>query len=232
MTPQRLFGRRAAPPSDGHRAALEAELLARWGELHPQSKEERTMVTTMGWRAAVVAGLLAVAGGASQAPADVKAEIGKRIEVVSDAPLGPPAVRALVDAFQAGGRRFEVRVQVHQREVGPAVTTVDLFGDTVALADVEATARRAVPALAGKQVTVTAIERQVPGTLGDAASRLVGREKHLSPEALKAAIAAELQAAEPGAQVDVQVEEEGGKRKVRVEVRREEHEAAPRPQAK
>ncbi len=227
MTPTRIFRRPAAPPSAGHRAALEAELLARYGELHPQDRRARTMFMTMGWRAALVAGVLLAAGGASQAPADVKAEIGKRLEVVSEAPLGPAAVQAVVKAVEAGARELQVRVQVRRRDAGPVVTTIDLFGDTVGLADVEAVARRAVPALAGKQVTVSAIERPVPGTLGEAAGRLVGRDKHLSPEALKAAIAAELQAAEPGAKVEVQVEEQGGERKVRVEVRQEAKEAPP-----
>ena len=229
VTLTRFFRRQAAPPSDGHRAALEAELLARFGELHPKSKEERHMSLITGWRLALVAGLLLAAGGASQAPAEVKAEIGKRIELESGAPLDREVVEAAVAALQAGGRRYEVRVQGAPRGDGQVVTRLELFGETVALEAVEATLRGAVPALAGLAITVVPIEREVEGTLGQAAGRLVGLEPDLSPEELKAAIAAELAAEAPDAAVEVQVEEADGRRQVKVQVLRVEGADAPPP---
>ncbi|MBL0275304.1 MAG: hypothetical protein IPQ24_04230 [Anaeromyxobacter sp.] len=230
MALTRIFRRQEAPPSGGHRAALEAELLARFGELHPQSRRERSMSMITGWRLALVGGLLLAAGGASQAPADVKAEIGKRIEVVSGGPLAHPVVEAAVAALQAGGRRFEVRVQGEPRGDGQVLTRIELFGETVALDEVAATLRRAVPALAGLPISVVPIEREVAGTVGEAAGRLVGLERTLSPEELKAAISAELAAEEPGAEVEVEVEEDqGGARQVRVQVRRTEVEGATAP---
>ncbi len=229
MTLTRFFRRQAAPPSDGHRAALEAELLARFGELHPKSKEERHMSLITGWRLALVAGLLLAAGGASQAPAEVKAEIGKRIELVSGAPLDRAVVEAAVDALQTGGRRYEVRVQGAPRGDGQVVTRLELFGETVALEAVEATLRGAVPALARLAITVAPIEREVEGTLGQAAGRLVGLQPDLSPEELKAAISAELAADEPDAEVEVQVEDAGGQRQVKVQVHRVEGAERPDP---
>lgn len=229
MALTRIFRRQEAPPSGGHRAALEAELLARFGELHPQSRRERSMSMITGWRLALVGGLLLAAGGASQAPADVKAEIGKRIEVVSGGPLAHPVVEAAVAALQAGGRRFEVRVQGEPRGDGQVLTRIELFGETVALDEVAATLRRAVPALAGLPISVVPIEREVAGTVGEAAGRLVGLERTLSPEELKAAISAELAAEEPGAEVEVEVEDQGGARQVRVQVRRTEVEGATAP---
>lgn len=212
--------RPAAPPSRAHRAALEAELLARFRALHPKT-EGRTMTHVAGWRIAMVGVLLLAAGGASQAPADVAAEIGRRIEVISEAPLGPEVVRALVAALETGGREYEVRVLGAPLPDGRLATTVEVFGDTVALEEVAGTIRAKVPALAALPITVAPIERPVRGTLGQAAGALVGVDRRLSPAELKAAIAAELEAGAPGARVEVQVEEQEGQRRVRVEVRRE-----------
>ncbi|MBK7506639.1 MAG: hypothetical protein IPI52_16825 [Bacteroidetes bacterium] len=65
-----------------------------------------------------------------------------------------------------------------------------------------------MPALAGWPSRSAPIEREVAGTVGEAAGRLVGLERTLSPEELKAAISAELAAEEPDAEVEVEVEVE------------------------
>jgi hypothetical protein len=221
MTLDRLRPRGAAHPSPDHRARLERDLLARFDALHPPPTQETTMPHPMLRRAALLAGLLLAAGGASQAPADYRAEIGKRIEFDGDAPLAPPQLQALVAALQGGAHRFEVRVQVRRRDGGAAVTTIELFGDTAALGDPAAAIRQAVPALAARPIAVAPIERTVQGELGDVAGRLVGLERRLPPAELERAIAAELAEREPGAQVQVKVEGEGDARRVRVEVRQE-----------
>jgi len=219
----RLLGRRPAggevPPPD-HRTALEQELLARFGELHPKSRKERTMGVAMLWRAAVVAGLLAAAGGASQAPADYRAEIGKRVTVLSDAPLPPDQLKAAVQAVEAGGKMQQVRVRGTRAGDAPMRTTIELFGETAAMGDIPAIMRQAAPALAALPITVEPIERTVQGDLGDKVKHLVGMDQ-LPPEELARLIEAELREADPSAKVQVQVEQSEGRREVRVEVKKE-----------
>ncbi len=221
------LARRPSPPSPGHRDSLEQQLLARHGELYPQSRKESRMPFVTSWRAALAAAVLAVAVGATQAPADYQAEIGKRIEISSDAPLGPDRVKAAVAAVEGGDRRYlQVRVKVEKRGAGPFVTSIELFGDTVATGDLAAVVRKAVPALAAVPITVTPIERTVHGDLGDAAAaRLAG--KRLSPEALAKAIEAELKASSPDAKVEVEVERGEGTEEVRVRVTKGQKAAGP-----
>jgi hypothetical protein len=189
------------------------------------------MMTAMTWRAAVVGGLLLAVGSASQAPADVKAEIGKRIELTGEAPLPREQEQAIVRALEVGGREYQVRVQVRATGEKQVTTTIELFGATVGLADVEATIRKAVPALAGRPIKVSTVERTVPGTVGDLAGKWAGMEKRLPPDELKKAIEAELRQKDPGATVDVQVSDRDGKREVQIiEVKgKEEAKGAPPP---
>jgi hypothetical protein len=215
------LARRPSPPSPGHRDALQQDLLARFGELHPQPTRETRMPLLTLWRASLAAVLLAAAAGATQAPADYQAEIGKRIEITSDAPLGPENVRAALAALEGGDRRYlQVRVRVEKPGDGPVVTVIELFGDTVASGDMAGLVRKAVPALAALPIKVTPIERTVHGDLGDlAAARLAGQK--LSPEALAKAIEAELKAVDPDAKVEVRVERGPGTEEVRVRVTKE-----------
>jgi hypothetical protein len=189
------------------------------------------MTMTMLYRGAVLAGLLLAAAAATQAPADVKAEIGKRIEISSEAPLPRAQEQAIVKALQAGGREYQVQVRVRGEGEKQVKTTIELYGATVGLADVEATIRKAVPELAGRPIKVTAVERTVPGTLGDLAGKWAGLEKQLPPDELKKAIEADLRERAPGATVDVQVRDHDGKREVEViEVRgKQEAREAPPP---
>jgi hypothetical protein len=213
----RLLGRREAPTSAAHRAALERELLARFGGLHPPREESRMLSTPLLWRSAVVAGLVLAAAGATQAPAEYQARIGTRVTLTTDAPPAREDVHAAVQAIEAGGSRLQVRVRAFMTDGGVASTSIDVLGDTVALGDVEATIRAAVPAFAAVPMTVSPIERTVEGDVGDLARRWVGAGA-LSPEALQQLIEEELRAAEPGADVTVEVAGPEGRRRVRVEV--------------
>jgi hypothetical protein len=221
------LARRPSPPSPGHRRALEQDLLARFGELHPKSPKESRMPVVTSWRVALAAAVLAAVVGATQAPADYQAEIGKRIEISSDAPLGPDKLKTALAAVEGGDRKYlQVRVRVEKKGEGPFVTTIEIFGDTVAAGDMAGLLRKAVPALAAVPITVTPIERTIHGDLGDlAAARLAGQK--LSPEALARAIEAELKAADPDARVEVQVERGVGTEEVRVRVTREKKAEAP-----
>jgi hypothetical protein len=223
------LARRPSPPSPGHRDALEQQLLARYGELHPKSPKEFRMPFVTSWRAALAAAVLVAATVATQAPADYQAEIGKRIEISSDAPLGHDQVKAALAAIEGGDRKYvQVRVRVEKKGDGPVVTTIEIFGDTVAAGDMAALVRTAVPALAAVPITVTPIERTIHGDLaGAAAARLAGQR--LSPEALARAIEAELKAADPDAKVEVQVERGAGTEEVRVRVTREKKVDATEP---
>ena len=177
------------------------------------------LVTT--WRAALAVALLAVAAGAAQAAAAERTEVGQRLEIRSDAPLGRDAVRAVLAALEGGGRRnLEVQVRVERRGDGPVLTAIEVFGDGVTTADLTALARQAVPALASLPVTSSVVERAAQGNLGDRVeARLAGPE--LPPEALARALEAELRAAEPDAKVEVQVERAGDRKEVRVRVGKE-----------
>jgi translation initiation factor 2 alpha subunit (eIF-2alpha) len=220
------LARRPSPPSPGHRHALEQDLLARFGELHPHPIKESRMPTVTFWRAAMAAAVLAVAAGATQVPAEYQAEIGRRIEITSDAPLGRDKVKAALAAVEGGDHKYvQVRVGVEKKGDGPFVTTIEIFGDTVASGDLAALVRKAVPSLAAVPITVKPIERTVHGDLGDAAAaRLAGQK--LSPEALARAIEAELKATDPEARVEVQVERGDGTEEVRVRVTKEKKEEA------
>jgi translation initiation factor 2 alpha subunit (eIF-2alpha) len=215
------LARRPSPPSPGHRNALEQQLLARHGELYPQSKKASRMPFVTSWRAALAAAVFAAAVGATQAPADYQAEIGKRIEITSDAPLGREKVKAALAAIEGKERKYaQVRVSVEKKGDGPVATVIEILGDTAPAGDLAALVRRAVPSLAAVPITVTAIERTVHGDLGDAAvARLAG--KKLSPEALARAIEAELKVTNPDAKVEVQVERGEGTEEVRVRVTKE-----------
>jgi hypothetical protein len=212
------LARRPSPPSPGHRDVLEQLLLARLGELHPQHSKESRMPFFNPWRAALAAAVLAVAVVASQAPAEYQAEIGKRIEITSDAPLGRDKVKAALAAIEGKERKYaQVRVSVEKKGDGTAETVIEILGDTAASGDLAALMRKAVPSLAAVPITVKPIERTVHGDLGDAAAaRLAG--KKLSPEALAKAIEAELKLVDPGAKVEVQVERGEGTEEVRVRV--------------
>lgn len=177
------------------------------------------LVTT--WRAALATALLAAAAGAAQATAAERTEVGQRLEIRSDAPLGREAIGAVLAALEGSGRKsLEVQVRVERRDDGPVLTAIEVFGDGVATADLAALARQAVPALASLPVTSSSVERTVQGNLGDRVeARLAGQE--LPPEVLARALEAELRAAEPDAKVEVQVERAGDRKEVRVRVSRE-----------
>ena len=218
------LARRPVPPSPGHRDALEQRLLARFGELHPQSTKEPRMPVLALWRAALAAAVLAAAAGASQAPADYQAEIGKRIVIQSDGPLGPDVLRPALKALEAGGKAYQVRVRGVKEGTAPFTTTIEMYGDTVAMGDVAATIRKAAPATAALPIQVSAIERTVHGDLANKVGQLVGRK--LPPDELSRAIEAEIRATDPGAKVQIYVDRTANTEEVRVEVTKE---AGPDP---
>jgi len=222
------LARRPAAPSPGHRDALEQDLLARFDELHPKPhapapKESRMPVLAL-WRAALAAAVLAAAAGASQAPADYQAEIGKKIEILSDGPLGPDVLRPALKALEAGGHAYQVRVRGVKEGSAPFTTTIEMYGDTVALGDVAATIRKAAPATAALPIQVSAIERTVHGDLANKVGQLIGRK--LPPDELSKAIEAEILATDPGARVRIHVDRTANTEEVRVEVTKE---AGPDP---
>jgi hypothetical protein len=134
---------------------------------------------------------------------------------------------AALAAIEGKERKYaQVRVSVEKKGDGPAVTVIEILGDTAASGDLAALVRKAVPALAAVPISVKPIERTVHGDLGDAAvARLAG--KKLSPEALARAIEAELKATAPDAKVEVQVERGEGTEEVRVRVTREQEAGVP-----
>jgi len=70
-------------PSPEHRAALEARLLARYDQIHPQPEENpmKNFARRHGMQLAFVAVLAVALGAAAQAPAQLSKQVGTRIEV-------------------------------------------------------------------------------------------------------------------------------------------------------
>jgi hypothetical protein len=222
----RLFGGDASgdPTVGDHAARLEAELSGRLGDLYPRREEHP--VEKLAWRAAFACAVVLALAGASQVPADHAVRIGIRVTVRSDAPLGPEVVRSVAGVIEASGTAVEVRVRGVREGTGPVLTAIEVFGGTVEREGLAGAIRAAVPALAALPVEVEPIERTVAGDLGDRVRHLVGMDRVPADE-LRRLIEEELRAAEPGAQVNVRVEDGEGTREVRVEVKKEAEPAAP-----
>jgi len=219
-------------PSPEHRRALEARLLARYDQLHPEPKEKP--MQTFARRHAtqlVFAAVLALAlGAAAQAPAQLVKQIGTRVEIDTAASIDPAELRKAIESLQEeaqggfGGPEHRSREVLVRRIRTPdgSRLQVDLFGDPLR-ADAEQRLRAALPQLRDAAVRISAIDASVETSLaGKLAFDLLGREPSgLSAGELKRRVQEQLRAAGETGDVDVKVDDDGNKRRVEVRVRKD-----------
>ncbi|MFL5376483.1 MAG: hypothetical protein ACJ787_01115 [Myxococcales bacterium] len=219
-------------PSPDHRRALEARLLARYDQLHPQPKEMpmQTFARRHATQLAFAAVLAIALGAAAQAPAQLTKQVGTRVEIETAASIDSADLRKAIESLQEepqggfGGperRAREVLVRRIRTSDG-ARLQIDLFGDALR-ADAEQRLRAALPQLRDATVRISAIDASVETSVaGKLAFDLLGREPSgLSAEELKRRVQEQLRAAGETGDVDVKVDEEGGKRRVEVRVKKD-----------
>lgn len=223
---KRLVGGDGADgPGDGgaHRARLERELLAAW-DARPRGAPPP--VRTHWVRFATAAVFLVALVSATAVPAQYRVELGRRVTVVlpRGAALPPPSLGERIAGLfvdpQAREREVGLKL-LRQPGQGPQVV-VDLWCDRVVKDEAAALAAvRALPGLAGAEVTLETLEGEVrDNVMGLLGHRLLRRGG--SPEEREAARAQliELLRQREGAEVDVQVDRVGGQERMRVKVRK------------
>jgi hypothetical protein len=213
--------RRARPPILPGPSFLES-LETQLADRHGSARKEHTVVTVL-FRAGVAAGLLAAVGaGASQVPATYQAEVGKRIEIRTPKAPAPEAIHAAVQSIesgaQAGKREIQVRVRVTREPGQGALVRIDAFGDTIGMEGIPDAIRKAVPALAGAEITVQPVEGSVQGDLGGLVGNKVLGER-LSDAQVEEAVRRNLAAEGVTGDVEVDVKTDEADGKVRREVR-------------
>jgi hypothetical protein len=219
-------------PSPDHRRALEARLLARYDQLHPQPKEMpmQTFARRHATQLAFAAVLAIALGAAAQAPAQLTKQVGTRVEIETAASIDPADLRKAIESLQEepqggfGGPERRAREVLIRRIRTPdgARLQIDLFGDALR-ADAEQRLRAALPQLRDATVRISAIDASVETSVaGKLAFDLLGREPSgLSAEELKRRVQEQLRAAGETGDVDVKVDDDGGKRRVEVRVRKD-----------
>jgi hypothetical protein len=223
-------------PSPGHRQALEARLIARYDQLYPQPEENpmKTFARRHVMQIAFVAVLAVALGAAAQAPAQLSKQVGTRVEIETVAPvhIDPGQLRKVTEALQDeprggfGGPAIEKRVREVQvrRMQGPegARLVIDLFGEPLA-ADAEARLRAALPQLENATVRISPIDASVQTNLaGKLAHDLLGHDPAgLSADELKQRVQEQLRRSGETGDVDVQVSQDGNKRRVEVLIKKE-----------
>jgi len=221
---------RGASDPSRHQPALRAELVARFRrQLPPQSQStppprSATMrKPVLLSRFAIAFGLLLGLGAASRVPADYPVQVGKRIDIVAQRPGADwPGPSELEPVLQQLGHTKELQVRARRAPEGALTLSIELWGPSVA-EDAAEQLRRAFPALAGATITVTPLEVELRGTLGD---RIGGELFKLKDPAafeaarakLQAQLQAELKADGKQGTVEVQAQEVDGKRKVMIKV--------------
>jgi hypothetical protein len=206
--------------NEAHRARLEGELLAAYDARHGA----RAPRPLRRWaRYATAATFVLCLVTATQVPAEYKVEVGKRLELTLPAGVRPPENlgERIAETVRTGQARVvDVQVTVRGQPGGESVLRVDVWGDGL-MTDAEAAARlRALPELAGREPVVQRLEGRVRDTLVGALGHRLFRAG-ASPEEREAArqrLIEELRHRE-GGEVDVQVDDDG--ERVRVKVRKQ-----------
>jgi hypothetical protein len=217
-------------PSPDHRRALEARLLARYDQLHPQPQETSMKTRRHGMQLAFLAVLAVALGAAAQAPAQLSKQVGTRVEIEPAAPIDPADIRKAIDSLREepqggfGGSQASSREVLVRRIQTPRGSRlqIDLFGDPVR-SDAEERLRAALPQLRDAAVRVSPIDASVETSVaGKLAFDLLGRDPSgLDANELKRRVQKQLHAAGESGDVDVRVDDEGGKRRVEVRVKQE-----------
>jgi hypothetical protein len=224
-------------PSPDHRRALEARLLARYDQFHPQPEENpmKIFARRHGMQLAFALVLAVALGAAAQAPAQLSQQVGTRIEIETARPLhlDGEQLRKAIEALQEeprggfGGspqekQMREIQVRHLRAPDGASHLEIDLFGEPLA-ADAAERIRAAVPQIGDARVRISPIDASVQTNLaGKLAHDFLGKEAAgLSADELKRRVQEQLRAGGETGEVDVKVDEESGKRRVEVRVRKD-----------
>lgn len=212
------------PPQPQHRDRLEADLMSDYDQrfARPTAAHRRRWIPALA-AAALLAGVLA----AAKAPAEYAEDLGQRIEVRTPPgqplPGGRELARALEDGLgpPPGGSAARREMNVHLLRLPSGwLLRVDVWGRRGG--DLLATLRQRIPALASADVRVVPLK-------GHMRTNLAGLIRHrllrmpARPELLLAAreaIEAEIGAEGGASNVEVDVDDDGGKRRIIVRVRR------------
>jgi hypothetical protein len=237
---RRSLGRMLASsrkPRPEHKAALEEKLLEKFNELHP--KEEDYKMKRFGLRKAllVAAALMMLGVAACAAPADIEVDVGRRVSIemaAEDAKSADP--EAIANLIRGNGSTAEVRVRMMMQN-GKGTLDIEAWGNGLSNEPVADKIRSSFPALAKAEIREEVLEGKVHATLGeklghDLLNLDVIDENDM--EAAKEQVMRQLADQGVTGKVDVDVQNEGGKRKVKVRVEREDCEpgqegAMPQP---
>lgn len=237
---RRLLGG-PAPLRSGHARELEDELMARFDERYPR-KEGRGMRRLWLKKVAVAcAAAMLVGAAACAAPADMEVEVGRSITIQTTDNAALPEPDALAEVIRGKGQegqgpaRVEARIMQAPGSGGVATLEVRVWGDDLPEGPAAERIRAAFPALAGAEIKEEALAGTVRGTVGAKLGRELFDLRTLDEEDVEATrqkVMAQLAAQGVEGKVDVQIEDEDGRRKVKVRVEREEcppgeEEAAP-----
>ncbi|WP_437812856.1 hypothetical protein [Sorangium sp. So ce1078] len=226
---RRLFGE-PAPLRPEHARELEGELMARFGQLYPE--QEVAPMKRLWLRKALMVAAAAVVCGAAAcvAPADVEVPVGRSISIQVADGAEVPEPEAILAVVRGEGKTERVMVR-GQRGDGATTLTLDVWGDELPAGDVAERIRAAFPALAGAEIREDVLAGTVRGTLGAKLGHELLDLDVLDKDDVVAArrqVMEQLAAQGVEGKVDVQIEGDGEKRKVKVRVKRE---APPREEA-
>ncbi|KYF81838.1 hypothetical protein BE11_37620 [Sorangium cellulosum] len=219
---RRLFGG-PAPLRPEHARELEGELMARFGQLYPE--QEVAPMKRLWLRKALVVAAAAVICGAAAcvAPADMEVPVGRSISIQVAEGAELPEAEALLAVVRGEGKTQRVGVRA-QRAGGVVTLQLEVWGDELPEGDVAERIRVAFPALAGAEIREDVLAGTVRGTLGAKLGHELLDLDVLDKDDVEAArrqVMEQLAAQGIEGKVDVHIEGDGGKRKVKVQVKRE-----------
>ncbi len=232
---ERRLRRAFAPPMEmraEHERELGAELMVRFAEKHPQ--KERLGMKRFVLRKVVLASAAALILGAAAcvAPAEVEVDMGRSLVIqYDDSAAGQPEPEQLIALFhdEEGGttevsKRKKKMIWV-SKENDLVSVHLELWGDDVPKTSMEAKVKEAFPSLASAKFEEKELHGHVQGTLGKKLGYEFLKLDVLDDDDVETArqkLIAELRNQGIEGQIDVQVDDSGGKRKVKIRVESEE----------
>jgi hypothetical protein len=208
-----------AEPDPNARRKLEGELVTAFERRHPARPSRSPILRG----AALTVAIVALAGATSRVPADLSLQVGERIEVTLSPGEPIPTAQPIAEAVGEGGRR-EIEVRVRRDASGQGMLSVDVWGDALPDPATLGQRLRALTAFHDARISVLPIEGHLHETLG---AKLGYELLRFSPSrdaqarARQQLIDAIREREGRDAAVEVNVIDEGGRR--RVEVRVEKH---------
>ena len=202
-----------------HRERLEENLLTQFDR-----RVEAPAPRRIRWPRYAAIALTVTLLTASQAPAEILLDVGKRITVETDAelPMGEPFRTALEAALGPAAPGKRLALNLRQQADGSTRLTIDAWGDVLAADDVLRSRVHALPGMSAARIEVSRLQGRVQDTL-------LGKVRHLikpdaSPAQLERArqqVIDELRHQEgPDAQIDVDLIGPSGGPGLRVRVKR------------